>query len=429
MFRFDAEFRREFQSNWLILGIAFSCLLFGLSAPAFAMPFIFPEVIEEFGWTREEATLLATVKWVAGAVAAVLVGRFVDRIGVWVALVVTTLFGAAALLSFLWVDNLPTYYATGLLLGFAGPGAMVAVKVLVSRTFDASQGTAMGITLQGTNVGAVIIPLLITALITAFGWRQGMALLSVGILLIAIPLILLGYFADTKGVGRRIAAMSSASPPPSGEGRRGEGEVGRTLLQLMRTRDFVLVALAVFIGGIVDGAFIQHQVLIFQDLDLSKEAIALGVSAIGVIGIVGRVLVGNILDGTSNKGLAVLYMTLAASAVLAFFLENPVVLVVFVGLRAIGHATALLDTTVMAKHVFGASAHLGVILGIFSASTGLGFALGPWVLGVIYDANGAYAAGFALLAVLPALAALMVWVVKPVFWLNLRKRQAPLPGR
>lgn len=416
MFKFDAAFREEFRAHWLLLSIAFSCLLFGLSAPAFALPFMFPEVIKEFGWTREQATLIASVKWVAGAFSAIIVGRFVDKTGAWVALLITISIGGTAMLSFLWISSLPSYYLSGLLLGFAGPGAMVAVKVLISRTFHTSQGTAMGITLQGTNLGAVIVPILITYLVSAFGWRSGMAMLSMGIWVIALPLLLVGYFSPRTSFGRRapiLSASAQAGLP------RAAGTDGPRVRDVMKTGNFWLIAGAVFIGGVVDSAFIQHQVLIFQDMKLSKESIALGISAIGLVGIFGRVLVGNILDGSSNKGLAYLYVSLTLSSLLAFFLDNAVAFVLFVALRAIGHATVLLDTTVMAKHSYGMH-NLGTLLGIFTACTGIGFALGPWAMGRLHDYSGSYELAFILLAALPFMAAIMAWFIRPTFWLGLR---------
>ncbi len=421
MFRFDAEFRKEFKRHWLMLAIAFSCLMFGLSAGAFSLPFIFPEVIREFGWTREQATLIASFKWVAGALASILVGRFIDKTGAWIALLITTLTGGIGMLSFMWVDSLPSYYISGLLLGLAGPGAMVAVKVLISRTFDASQGTAMGLALQGTNLGAVLVPIIITLLIVGVGWRYGMATLSLGIFAISTPLLIYGYLTDSAGIGRRPAKLSPEQERTKNDPSKADPEGVPRIIDVMKSRQFWLIALAVFLGGIVDGAFVQHQVLMLRDVGLSAETAAVAITAIGLIGILGRVLVGNILDNSSNHGLAFLYLTLTISSLSAFFLSNIVALLVFVVLRAIGHATVLLDTTVMTKHTYGNSRNLGTLLGIMTAFTGVGFAIGPWILGVLFDRAGSYELGFVICAALSVAAAVLIWFLKPTFWLSMRR--------
>lgn len=416
MFRFDETFRAEMKSSWPALVVAFSCLLLGFSAPAFAMPFIFTEVIAEFGWSREQATLLASAKYVTGAGAALLVGRFVDVMGVRLSLTVTIGLGGLGLLSFLWVNSLTVYYLAGFMLGLAGPGAMVAVKVLVSRTFHASQGTAMGLALLGTSIGSVIIPLIVAGTIAALGWRMGIAAMSLGIWIIAIPMLYLGFFSRAIA----LVDLPRLNRKPT-EAERAEAAAKRkaataTLLKLTRVPTFWLIAGAVFIAALVDQAFIQHQVLIFDDLGLSREMTALGVSAIGLVGIACRVLIGNLLDRSSHKGLAFLYLTLTAMALCAFLLVNPIIFIAFIVLRAVSHAAVLLDTTVMTKHAFGLE-NYGTLIGVYTAIAVLGFAVGPWLMGRLYDMSGSYTSSFILFTILPIVSAVLIWFMKPKYWI------------
>lgn len=430
MFRFDEGVRAELRANWPALVVAFSCLLFGFSAPAFALPFLFTEVIEEFGWTREQATLLASAKYLTGAAAAMIVGRFIDVTGVRLALLLTIGMGALALVSFVWVPNLALYYLSGILLGFSGPGAMVAVKVLVSRTFHASQGTAMGLALLGTSVGSVIVPLIISALIAAYGWRYGMAAMSLGVWLIAMPMLFLKFF--TNGMVDKSAAPRLVDPTPDQiAGRKVERAAVRAasraaLRQLMRGRSFWLIAGAVYLAAVVDQAFIQHQVLIFDDLNLPREITAIGISAMGLIGIACRVIVGNILDSKSHKGASALYVLLTLASLLAFLLGNPIIFFAYVVVRAAGHAAVLLDTTVLTKHAFGLK-NYGTLVGLYTAFVSLGYATGPWLMGRLYDMSGSYQSSFILFAILPIIAAVLVWFMKPEHWLAPPGRDAVQP--
>lgn len=413
LFRFDAVFRDELRTNWPVLLLAFSCLFFGFSAPAFALPFLFAEVIKEFGWTREEATLLASAKYLTGAVSALVVGRFLDVTGVRAALLTTIGLGGLALISFLWVPNLTAYYIVGAMMGLAGPGAMVAVKVMVSRTFHASQGTATGMALLGTSLGSVLVPLAISVLIGWFGWRWAFAGLSAGIWLIAIPMLV---FFFPKG---------ARTPPPEpviegiAPAATGLGEVAK----LAKGKAFWLLGSALFIGAMVDQAFIQHQVLILNDLNMSRDMAALAISAIGVAGIFFRILIGNLLDSTSNKGLSAMYLVLTASSLIAFYLVNPFLLMGFVVLRAAAHAAILLDTNVMTKHTFGLK-NFGTLVGVYTAVVSLGFAVGPWIMGRLFEMYGNYHAAFLLFAALPLLAAVLIWNLKPTYWLAAKAEKA-----
>lgn len=413
LFRFDAAFREELRTNWPVLLLAFSCLFFGFSAPAFALPFLFAEVIKEFGWTREQATLLASAKYLVGAVSALMVGRFLDITGVRSALLVTIGLGGLSLISFLWVPNLTAYYIVGAMMGLAGPGAMVAVKVLVSRTFHESQGTATGVALLGTSLGSVLVPLAISAMIGAFGWRMAFAGLSIGIWVVAMPMLL---FFFPKGARTPVAEPTIAGVAPTA---RGWGEV----IKLARGKTFWILGTALFIGAVVDQAFIQHQVLILNDLDMSRDTAALAVSAIGVVGIFFRILIGNLLDSTSNKGLSAMYVLVSITSLVAFYLVNPFLLMSFVVLRAAGHAAILIDLNVLTKQTFGLR-NFGTLVGVYTAMVSLGFALGPWIMGRLFEVYGNYNAAFVLFAILPLVGAVLVWHLKPTFWLAARAEKA-----
>ncbi len=412
MFRFDAAFRAELRENWPILLIAFVCFLFGFAAPAYALPFIFPEAIKEFGWSREQVTLLASSKYAVGAIAAIAVGRVVDWTGAWLSLIVTVSMGGLALLSFLWIDDLTHYYLSGVLLGFASGGTMVALKVLISRSFHASQGTAMGMALLGTVVGSIILPFIVTATIAAFGWRMGIAVVSAGIWVVALPMLVYGLFSQKMTFGRRTTPEARAAAKRS----------GNTLpfSKIICEPRFWLIGIAVFLVGGVDMAFTQHQVLIFNDFGMAPEWVATAVSALGVVGIATRLIVGNILDRSSNKGLAACWVLLSISVVLAFGLASPLIVMAFIVTRAIGHSAVMLDTGVMTKHVYGPS-QLGTMLGIYTAMVSTGFAIGPWLMGRLYDMSGNYSVAFILFATLPLIASALILKVRPVFWENMKR--------
>lgn len=416
MLKLDATFRAEFRNNRTALALATVCMIFAFSAPSFSLPFLFPEVIREFGWTREQATLLASAKYATGAVAAIVIGRFIDSIGPMVALAFASAVGGVAMVGFLWVNSLSSYYVLGMMLGVAGPGTIIAVKVLVSQRFHRSQGTAMGVALLGASVGSMLVPVIIAALIAWFGWRGGFALLSLGVWLVTLPALLFAaLFLKRSDASSPATAVSSAAPTG-------------TLIAVMKRPVFWIFAVAVFLGGLVDQAFIQHQVLIFTDLSLSRELVALGVSAMGVIGFFARVLVGTLFDRTSTRGAAVMYVLLGFASLLAIILGNPIIFALFVVARAVAHSGMLLETTVITKHVFGTE-RLGTLLGIYTAFVTAGFATGPWLMGRLFDMSGSYTPAFLIFFGVALIAALLMSLIEPTYWRALKAadaaRQAP----
>lgn len=404
MFRFDQKFRDEFRESWQVLLIATVALFFGFSAPAFSLPFIYPEVIREFGWTREQATLLASAKYLTGVFACLFFGRFLDLAGAWRALMVSVIVGGLALIAFAFVSGLYSYYAVGVLLGIAGPGAMVSSFVVVARSFRRSQGTATGIVLLGGAIGGVVMPVVTQALIDAFGWRTGMVSLSAGIWLVAVPALVYGMIRvplpDHKVKADGSGAVVSVTAYFSG---------------LMKGASFWLMAVAFFLVTVVDQALTQHQVLMFGDTGLSPTDGALAVSAIGFAAIFGRIVAGNILDRSSNRGAAALYLSFTLAALFSFVLENPLILFGYVVIRALALSIAMVDGPVISRHVYGTQ-HLGLLTGLFVAMANLGSATGPWLMGRMYETSGSYHSALVLFMILPAVAAVCIWFVNPRMW-------------
>jgi MFS family permease len=415
MLTFDAAFRAEFKDNRLPLAVATICMIFAFSASSYSLPFLFPEVIGEFGWTREQATLLASTKYATGAIAALIIGRYIDKIGPLRPLAIASAVGGVALIGFLWVQSLASYYILGMMLGIAGPGTIISVKVMISQRFHRSQGTAMGVAMLGASAGSMLVPIIIAALIAWFGWRSGFALLSLGIWLVAMPTLLFASFAlkksDIQSAPAPAATTSASEKGPS------------TLSLVIRRPVFWIFAIAVYLGGLVDQGFIQHQVLIFTDLSLSREIVALGISAMGVIGFFARVLVGVLFDRTSTRGAAAIYGVLGLASLLAIILGNPLVFAVFVAARAVAHAGMLLETTVITKHVFGTE-RLGTLLGIYTAIVTAGFATGPWLMGLLYDMSNSYTPAFLIFFVLALIAAILMTFVEPTYWRAMKAADA-----
>ncbi len=407
----DTAFAQEFRRSWRILVVAFTCLLFAFSAPAFLMPFLYPEVIREFGWSREEAVFLASFKYVTGSVVAIAVGRFIDVIGVRVVLIGVSALGGLALVSFLWTSSISIYYAAGIMLGFSGAGTMVSIKVLISRAFHASQGTAMGIAMLGTSVGAVIVPLAVTFLIETYGWRAGVALLSSGVWVIALPLMI--FFLSDK-------SFENSGQPDPVDSQKSASFDWNVAKKLASQRGFWLIFFGVFAAGFVDQAFVQHQVLYLrEDLGMTSAVYASAISAIGLIGFVARPLVGSLFDKLSSKGVAISYGILSVACLLALGALNPFVFAVFIIFRAIGHSAVLLDTLVLAKHTFGLK-NIGILLGIYTAAVNLGFAAGPPVVARLYSMTGSYLVPFVVCTVIAIVAAVALLPVKPTYWLKQR---------
>lgn len=408
----DREFVREFAENWPLLLIAFVSFVFSLQLTSYILPFTYPPVIKEFGWTREQATFISSIKFAVGAFSTVICGYLADRIGAWTVIIANTVLSALSLVAFYWLHGIGLYYAIGFVQGMTVPSGYVAMMVLLSRAYSRSLGSATGIALVGSTVCSIIAPLAVTLAIEELGWREGIPAMSVGMWVIVLPLLLYGAFSRNPALMRTHRLGREAKAGSKSDSNISMATVGK----LLSDRSFWAIAVPVFLAAVVDQGFRQHQVLIFKDLGLEAHTIALIISSIGAAGIVARLIAGMLLDSRSNKGLSLLFLAEAFASSLAVLLIFPAVLPFFILFRALSQAAISLDASVMSKHIFGLT-NLGLVIGLLSAAGSLGSALGPWLMSVVFDHFQTYRPAFVLFTAMPILAAFLTWRIVPKFWL------------
>lgn len=411
--------------GWWIVAVAFSCLMFTFGAPTLLLPMIFGPVIDEFGWSRTDATMIATYKFSAAAIGAVLIGPVIERLGLRVVILSASVVTGIAMVGFLWVHHLWQYYALGAVLGFTAIAVIISVKVMVSRWFSRNQGLAIGIALAGASFAGVIVPILAEPIIRHYDWRMAFAAVSLGIWIVALPFYLWKaretpsadeIRSDAYGVGQSDAAQPLGPSARSAVAVDMErAELDLTFSDILGGRMFWLIAASLFIVGLVDQGVTQNTVLYLnRDLGMGSRVAALGLSGTFALGIAAKVGSGWVYDKLSIRGIMACYYLLAIAVALALPIVGIATLVLFTVARGLAHGGLIADTAIFAKHCFG-HRHMSKMIGILVGITTLGYATGPVLLAAIHDHFGSYRYGFILYAVLAVLAALLLLGVRPLY--------------
>ena len=386
------------SENWRVVFAAFLCLMFMFAVPTFMIPVLYSPIIDEFGWSRLQVSLFATVKFTSGALIGVMLGFLLDRTSIRKIVVASGALSGIAMIAFLLIDSLVKFYTVGLALGIGAIGIMISMKVLVSRSFHERQGFAMGMALLGTSVGGSLIRAITPNLADTFGWRGAVAVMSGGIWLIALPLFLWLVKEDEQ-------------PDPAKQ-RADAGDLSAVL----RNRTFWMLGLAVVLIGFVDQAMSQHFVLYLdKDVGLGLAVAAGAASIASLISIGGKVGFGWVYDKLSVRGVMMCYMLMAIAALIAIPVEGTIILGALLLTRGLAHGGAIVDIPVMSKHCFGPKL-LGRTIGLLTACVTVGFAAGPPIVGYLYDTQGTYRYAFMMLAAMAVTAGLVILAAKPVYW-------------
>ena len=397
------------SSDWWIVFAGFLSIIFTFGVPTLMMPVIYGPIIDEFGWTRAQVTLVVTLKFGAGAVFGIFFGALIDRFSVRRIVTIASITSAIAMASFLLVQSLWQFYAAGLVLGLGSITVMIAVKVIVSKRFMQNQGLAIGAALLGTAVAGIFTPRLATMLIGLYGWREAIAFLSIGIWVVAIP----SFLWIIKDLGSDEPKTESAETRTKGAEQLAAAEMD--FADVIGSRTFWMIGLAVMLIGFVDQSVGQHMVMYLdRDVGLGPIVAANVLSAVFAISIVGKLGFGWFYDKLSVRGVMLCYFLMAVAVVLLFPVQILWVLILFSIVRGLAHGGAIVDIPVLSKHCFGPKV-LGKTIGILTACVTVGFALGPPIVGILYDTQGNYRAAFFLLIGVSIAAGLSLLGVKATY--------------
>lgn len=401
--------------GWRMVCVGILCMMITFGIPISVLPLIYSEVIREFGWSMTDATLAFSYKqWTAAAISLLLVGPFIERLGLRTMMVTSCVVTGAAMASFLLIDSLWSYNLAVLSLGFGQAFTIIGVKILVSRWFTRRQGLAVGIALAGSSFGGSIFPLIYSGLATEYGWRMAMAVLSISIWVVVLPAYL--FLARENPTAEDVA--SEAVPASAGGAsaeRLKEADNAVSFKEILRLPSFWCAAVGIAIISGVDGGLFQHTALYIQnDVGMSRSAAAATLSATFALGVVAKIAAGWVFDALSIRGVQLWWALIAVAVILAFSVQGAATLTFFAIVRGLAHGGHVADSPVIAKHAYGPKV-LHRVLPLFTAALGIGGGLGPLLLSECYDHYGNYTVGFILLTILGVIAAGLLYFVKPTY--------------
>ena len=153
-----------------IVAVLFSSTAIAVGASQYAFGLFILPIEEAFGWTRTEIS--ASLSFAAvGGLTAPLLGRAMDRFGARPILVLSlAVFGASFALRPLMTE-LWHWYALSFLqfATFSGMTVLPAGR-LIATWFPRIRGRMIGIAAAGNNVGGLVIPVSVAALLVAMSW-------------------------------------------------------------------------------------------------------------------------------------------------------------------------------------------------------------------------------------------------------------------
>ena len=392
--------RQIFYGWWVVLGSAVG-LFWGVPISVYSFSVFFKPLMQAFHAGRAAVSLAFTLKLFAAALCAAPIGWLTDRYGARrVILTSTGMFGSLLLANRLFSGSIAQFYCFYVLLGFCVGGVgPIPYGSLVSRWFDRLRGLALGLTMLGIGLGAVIMPSLAQALIARFGWKTAYSILGASALLISGPVVGCLVKERSEDLGLLPDGTSARTDSIAGVGQ------GLTAREAWRTRDFWLMVFAfTLVSASVQGCVV-HMAPMLSDRNLGQQAAASGSSLIGAAVMIGRIGTGYLLDRTFAARLASILFAVAALGIALLLLGSGPAVFAGAFLVGLGLGAEVDLIPYLTSRYFGL-VDFGKVYSSAFAAFAIAGALGPLIMGAGFDRTRSYSeplSGFLVATVLGAI--------------------------
>src|SRR3954469_14865962 len=303
----DSTAKTELSTGWPVLLAATLGCGAGLSSlPFYSLGTFIAPLQQEFGWARGEISAAFLYLTLTLALTAPALGWLLDRIGPRkIAMVAIPCFAAVLFAISRFDGPLTAFYSLFAIAALAGGGTCpILYTRAVNSQFQRMRGLALGITLGGMGVVAIVLPPLLSIIITEHGWRTGYLLLAC--------LALLSWIFVMTGF-RNTAA--EARPKPA--------QRRAVLGQALTSRIFWTIALGFAAIAIAVSALVVHMVPLLRDAGLPPLQAATVASFTGFGVLLGRLVIGWLIDRFFAPHVAACVFTLTAVGCLLLVYGGP----------------------------------------------------------------------------------------------------------
>lgn len=376
---------------WVLIAIGYS-LFVGAGMIFYAMSVLLEALVATRGFSVAQISGANTMFLVVGGLGGIAVGELISRYDARWCIAAGTLFIAV---TYYW---LPVAHSLGAIyLAYAALGvgyamtALVPATTLVARWFVRRRALAIALTQSGLSLGGILLtPLLARALeIDGMdGLREPWVLV---VILFNVPLALLLLRPDPQAMG--------LSPDGDNDDLLGENapQQGMAAVQAIRSRFFLFSAAAAFLALLAQVGTIAH-VFKWALERANGETAAITVATLAFCSLTGRLICGAVLD---RLNLFVFVMVIYALQAVAMFgmalVEGTLAVLMLTAFFGFTVGNVLMAQPLLVAAAFGVR-DFPRILSLHQLVMNGGVALGPVVIGLIYDFGGGYANGFAFVS-------------------------------
>ncbi len=385
-----APSERELAQRWpLIMATCIGIISSSFVLPYYSIGALVAPVTEEFGWSRAQFQAAILFSSGLGALTSPVIGWLNDKYGPRrVALpsmlgLSLGLLTASQLQGELWM----LFLAYGMM-ALLGAGTIpVTWTRAIATSFFKRRGLALGLALTGTGICASVAPHYTVWLTDNYGWRGAYMGLALVPILLAWPTL---YF-----LFKPLEVHTGAEDPVDNEAASAI-QTGLTLGEAVRGYRFWVLLLSILFAYQGFSGIGPNLLPSLTDDGFSREQAASVQSVFGISIIIGRVVVGYLVDRLWAPGVAAFCLAIpAAGAAMLHGTQSFEVAALAAFLIGFAAGAELDLMAFLAARYFGL-AHYAKIYSILYATLAVCSGTAPMIFASVYDATGSYDIGYSI---------------------------------
>ncbi|PYN81150.1 MAG: MFS transporter [Candidatus Rokuibacteriota bacterium] len=355
----------------------------------YGFPVMLRPMEADLGFSRAQLTGALSIGLLTSALAALPIGRWIDRHGARGIMTLGSILGTALVLAWARVESLGALYAVWALMGLAMAATLYepAFAAIVGWfPMESRDRALLVVTLVAALASTIFMPFE-AWLVGRLGWRGALAALA---MILAVPTIPIHAF-----VLRRPSRHGGRS---ADEARVGAPMPGLTLGAAARTGVFWVLVLAFLASNFTTNSVTVHLIPYLSDRGYSPTLAAAMIGWMGAMQLPARLVFGPIVARFGHRALTVAIFLFQAMALaqLALVRRLPTLAPMVVMLGAANGMATLARATTIAE-IFGPR-HYGSISGAVALGANGARAVAPFAASLLQVALGGYEGVFWLLA-------------------------------
>ncbi len=372
-----------------IVVAAAACIMFVAWGANRSFGIFLDPILNEFGWSRASISGVFTLVLIIMGSASIAAGRLSDRFGPRPLLLVCCLFLGLGHLFVSQAKSIGQFYIFyGVITGIGMSGLYAPLMSVIVRWFVKRRILMSSVLTASAAVGVMFFPLISSLLISSYGWR--ISYLVLGGIVLAIT-VCGALFVRRSPDEMGLLPYGYSESPVMDLNLQTEGF---SLGESFRTRQFWLLTTVFFTDKFLINVTVVHIVIHAVGLGIPPTLAASILSIAAGVSIPARIIVGAAADRIGHKrGLMICLVISTAAFLLAMVARELWSLYLFAVLFGSGLWAASAVISGMAAELFGLKSH-GAIYSSMWLFGCIGGAVGPVLVGHIFDVTGSYQLAF-----------------------------------